>query len=60
MSYFRITTITPANIPHSVQTVLLNDNKITHLAPYTFFEKTDLRKVDLSVNKMSEIERYDR
>ena len=55
--FLRITTVKPAHIPNSVTTVLLNDNKITHVAPYTFFEKADLRKVDLSVNKMSEIER---
>ena len=41
----------------SVEILLLNDNDTTEVAPYTFFEKSKLKKVDLTVNKMSAIDR---
>ena len=37
----------------SLETLLLNDNKITTIAPYTFFHQTKLVKVDLSVNEIA-------
>ena len=53
----RITNIGPLNVPKSVEILLLNDNDIIEVAPYTFFEKSKLKKVDLTVNKMSAIDR---
>ena len=55
--FFRISSVKSVDIANSVETVLLNDNRISSVAAYTFFEKTRLRKVDLSVNEMSEIDR---
>jgi len=52
-----ISNIGPLNVPKSVEILLLNDNDITEVAPYTFFEKSKLKKVDLTVNKMSAIDR---
>ena len=37
----------------NLETLLLNDNKITTIAPYTFYQQTNLVKVDLSVNEIS-------
>ena len=37
----------------NLETLLINDNKITTIAPYTFYQQTNLVKVDLSVNEIS-------
>lgn len=47
----------PQNVPNGVETLLLNDNHIATLVPYTFFKKGSLRKVDLSVNRLESIDR---
>ena len=51
----RLTSLAPVNVPDSVETLLLNDNNIAELMPYTFFKKSKLVKVDLSVNELSSI-----
>ena len=56
VGFNKLRILSPANVPSSVETVLFNDNHIVEIAPYTFFEKPNLKKVDLSVNNMSEIE----
>ena len=45
--------VTGDSLPHSLEILLLNDNTIIDIAPYTFFEKANLTKVDLSVNEIS-------
>ena len=35
----------------SVEILLLNDNDTTEVAPYTFFEKSKLKKMDLTVKR---------
>ena len=40
-----------------VEILPLNVNDITEVAPYTFFEKSKLKKAGLTVNKMSSIDR---
>ena len=53
----RIKTLGPLNVPKSVEILFLNDNDITKVADYTFSEKSKLKKVDLSVNKMDTVDR---
>jgi len=52
-----ISQIGPMNVPRSVEILLLNDNEISELAAYTFFEKPKLRRVDLTVNRMTGVEK---
>ena len=52
-----ISQIGPMNVPRSVEIILLNDNEITEVAPYTFFEKSKLRRVDLTVNRMTGVDK---
>jgi Leucine-rich repeat (LRR) protein len=56
-SFNQIREIGPQNIPNNVETLLLNDNKISTLVPYTFFKKMRVKKVDLSVNRLESIDR---
>ena len=51
----RLKTLGPVNVPDNVETLLLNDNSITEVAPYTFFRKAKLVKVDLTVNGITGI-----
>jgi hypothetical protein len=53
----RIRSIGPASLPNSVEVLILNDNAIAEIAPYTFKDKTRLRHVDLTVNKMRTVDR---
>ena len=52
-----ISSIGPLNVPKSVEILLLNDNDISSITAYTFSEKSNLKKVDLSVNKMEAVDR---
>jgi hypothetical protein len=45
------------NVPRSIEILLLNDNQITELATYSFFEKPKLRRVDLTVNRLTAVEK---
>ena len=56
-SYNRITNIGPLNVPKSIEILILNDNDIVNVASFTFSEKSNLKKVDLSVNKLNEVDR---
>ena len=51
----KLTSLGPTNVPDSVETLLLNDNSITEVKPYTFFRKAKLVKVDLTVNEITGI-----
>jgi len=51
----KLTNLAPANVPDNVETLLVNDNAIADVAPYTFFRKTKLVKVDLTVNEITGI-----
>ena len=51
----QLTSLGPINVPDKVETLLLNDNTIAQVEPYTFFKKSQLVKVDLSVNEISSI-----
>lgn len=56
-SFNRITELGPQNIPGSVKKLVLNDNQIKTLVPYTFFKKRHLQHVDLSLNQIATIDR---
>lgn len=56
-SFNRLNELGPQNVPNNVETLVLNDNQIQTLVPYTFFKKTKLKKVDLSVNQIESIDR---
>ena len=56
-SFNRIAELGPQNVPNHVETLLLNDNQIKTLVPYTFFKKTNLKKADLTVNQIESIDR---
>eukprot|EP00095_Tigriopus_kingsejongensis_P005757 snap_masked-scaffold28_size608977-processed-gene-5.4 protein:Tk05757 transcript:snap_masked-scaffold28_size608977-processed-gene-5.4-mRNA-1 annotation:"slit homolog 2 protein" len=56
-SFNQIQQIGPQNVPNGVETLLLNDNEIAVLVPYTFFKKGQLKKVDLSVNRLEMVDR---
>ena len=47
----------PHNIPDSIENLMVNDNQISQIVPYTFFKKTRLTKVDLTVNDLKTIDR---
>ena len=48
-----IRALAPLSLPDSLETLLLNDNAIASVAPYTFFKKAKLVTVDLTVNEIS-------
>ena len=53
----RIRILGPNSVPDGVETLGLNDNAIEQIVPYTFFKKTRLAKVDLTVNNLRTIDR---
>eukprot|EP00095_Tigriopus_kingsejongensis_P008246 maker-scaffold230_size244653-snap-gene-1.22 protein:Tk08246 transcript:maker-scaffold230_size244653-snap-gene-1.22-mRNA-1 annotation:"toll " len=53
----RLRQLGPNSIPNSIETLLVNDNQIEQIVPYTFFKKTKLGKVDLTVNNLKSIDR---
>ncbi|EZA59042.1 hypothetical protein DMN91_010790 [Ooceraea biroi] len=55
-SYNLITEITDANVPDSVETLFLNNNKIRTVAAGTFQQKTNLAKVVLYGNEIRNLE----
>ena len=57
VSFNKIQQLGPHNIPDSIETLLVNDNQIAQIVPYTFFKKTQLIKVDLTVNNLQTIDR---
>ena len=56
-SFNRLTELGPQHVPNAVEMLLLNDNQIQTLVPYTFFKKTRLKEVDLTVNQIESIDR---
>ena len=54
----RIRVLGPNSVPDGVETLGLNDNAIEQIVPYTFFKKTRLAKVDLTVNNLKTIDRW--
>uniref|UniRef100_A0A0K2T2M9 Tolllike receptor 6 [Tribolium castaneum] n=1 Tax=Lepeophtheirus salmonis TaxID=72036 RepID=A0A0K2T2M9_LEPSM len=54
-SFNQIQEIGPQNIPNNIITLLLNDNQISQMGPYTFYKKKKLKKVDLTLNRMENI-----
>ena len=56
-SFNRLTELGPQHVPNAVEILLLNDNQIQTLVPYTFFKKTRLKRVDLTVNQIESIDR---
>ena len=57
VSFNKIAQLGPHNIPDSIETLMVNDNAISQIVPYTFFKKTRLVKVDLTVNNLKQIDR---
>ena len=51
----QLSSLSPQHLPDLLETVLLNDNEIRQVQPYTFFKKSKLVKVDLSVNEISSL-----
>ena len=51
----KLSNLAPVNVPDSIETLLINDNLITQVMPYTFFKKSSLVKVDLTVNEISSL-----
>lgn len=56
-SFNKIEEVGPQNVPNGIETLLINDNLIQTIGPYTFFKKNKLKKVDLTVNKLESIDR---
>ncbi len=56
-SFNRLSQLGPGSVPDGVEILLVNDNAISQVVPYTFFKKTRLRKVDLSVNELRSVDR---
>ena len=56
-SFNHIKELGPQNVPNNVESLILNDNKIATIVPYTFFKKRSLKRVDLTLNKMETIDR---
>ncbi|XP_022904047.1 toll-like receptor Tollo [Onthophagus taurus] len=48
--------ITGSAIPDSVQTLILNNNKITKVQSYTFFKKPNLTKVEFAGNQITSLD----
>lgn len=57
VSFNQLSLLGPHNIPDSIETLLVNDNKISQIVPYAFFKKSKLTKVDLTVNNLKTIDR---
>ncbi|KAL0276340.1 UNVERIFIED_CONTAM: hypothetical protein PYX00_003931 [Menopon gallinae] len=55
-SFNRLTTVTAASIPNSVELLFLNDNLIKHVEPHTFLKKVNLTRVDLYANQIISME----
>ena len=53
----RIRELGPNSVPDTVETLNVNDNRISLIAPYAFFKKTKLTKVDLTVNELKTVDR---
>lgn len=52
VSYNRLTHVTAASFPNSVELLFLNDNLIDTVEPHTFVKKTNLTRVDLYANQV--------
>lgn len=57
VSFNQVELLGPHNLPDSIETLLANDNKVSHIIPYTFLKKSKLSKVDLSVNSLTTIDK---
>jgi len=57
LSFNQVEQLGPHNLPDTIETLLANDNKVSHVAPYTFFKKSNLVKVDLSVNNLKTVDK---
>ncbi|XP_076246618.1 toll-like receptor Tollo [Calliopsis andreniformis] len=55
-SYNQITEIAETNVPDSVETLFLNNNKIRAVAAGTFLQKRSLKKVELYENEIRNLE----
>lgn len=52
----RLTEITASAIPNSVEQLFLNDNLISKVQSYTFYQKPNLTRVDLFGNKITRLD----
>jgi len=55
-SFNRLTELTAAMLPDSLQVVSLNDNLIRSVQPYAFFRKENLSRVDLYANHIQQLD----
>ncbi|KAK6631872.1 hypothetical protein RUM43_013938 [Polyplax serrata] len=55
-SHNRISTLTPLSIPNSVELVFINNNFITNVHPNTFYDKTNLARVDMYANQIEKLD----
>ncbi|XP_014260332.1 toll-like receptor 6 [Cimex lectularius] len=56
VSFNKLTKVTAASIPDSVELLFMNDNLITTVESQTFIKKTNLSRVDLYANQIEEME----
>ncbi|KAE8573499.1 toll-like receptor 6 [Halyomorpha halys] len=56
VSFNKLTKVTAASIPDSVELLFMNDNLITTVEPHTFIKKTNLSRVDLYANQIEGME----
>lgn len=56
-SFNALSQLGPHNIPDSIEILAVNDNRISQIVPYTFFKKSKLAKVDLTVNELRILDR---
>ncbi|XP_054163982.1 toll-like receptor 6 [Oppia nitens] len=52
----RIGEIDASSLPNGIESVLLNSNLIKRIAPFTFMEKQNLTRTDLTNNKLSTLD----
>ncbi|KAL0275849.1 UNVERIFIED_CONTAM: hypothetical protein PYX00_003576 [Menopon gallinae] len=55
-SHNRITDISPLSIPNSVELLFINNNFITNVHPNTFYDKTNLARVDMYANQIEKLD----
>ncbi|KAK7580762.1 hypothetical protein V9T40_001391 [Parthenolecanium corni] len=56
VSFNKLTRVTAASIPDSVELVFLNDNRIVFIEPHAFKNKVNLTRVDLYANSIESMD----
>ncbi|XP_037083497.1 toll-like receptor Tollo, partial [Pollicipes pollicipes] len=56
ISFNSIDTLSPFQLPDRLETLIANDNVISHVYPYTFFRKQNISRVVLFANQITTID----